>query len=209
MSIDKIDEGIYRILVPFEDEITTTVYVVIGSEGVAVIDSATYPSDADDYIIPALRELGIDRDNVKYILLSHSHGDHAGGAKRLLELLPEAIIGSAFSGDEPRSLKLADGEMLLDRLCVVALPGHTLDCIALFDVKTKTLLSADCLQLYGVGKYRCGVGYRDLYRNSIDKLRQMDIRRIVAAHEYDPLGSVADGKSAVSEYLDTCLGAIE
>lgn len=208
MSIDKIDEGLYRVLVPFEDEITTTVYVVVGENGVALIDSATYPSDADGHIIPALGELGISLDKVKYILLTHSHEDHSGGAGRLMELLPEAVIGSAFSCGEPRSLKLADGDAILDRLQVVALPGHTLDCFALFDAKTKTLLSADCLQLYGVGKYRRGVGYRDLYRSSIDKLRRIEIYRIVAAHEYDPLGSVAEGESAVAEYLDTCISAI-
>ena len=209
MSIDRIDEGLYRVLIPFEDGITTTVYVVIGDRGVAVIDSATHPSDADDYIIPALDELGIADDSVKYILLSHSHEDHAGGAARLLELLPEAMICASFCRGESRSSSLADGEMILDRLRVVALPGHTLDSIAFFDVKTKTLLSADCLQLYGVGKYRRGVGHRASYRDSIDKLRRMDVMKIVAAHEYDPLGSVAVGQAAVAEYLDTCLKAIE
>lgn len=209
MSIDRIDEGIYRVLIPFEDDITTTVYVAVGDGGVALIDSATRPSDVDDHIIPALRELGISLDRVKYLLLTHSHEDHAGGAERLSGLLPDAVIGSAFERDKPRSIRLADGDVILDRLQVVALPGHTLDCIALYDTKTKTLLSADCLQLYGVGKYRRGVGYRDLYRSSIDKLRRMEIYRIVAAHEYDPLGSVAEGESAVTEYLDTCLAAIE
>ena len=209
MNIDKIDEGIFRVLIPFEDDITTTVYIFVGADGVAVIDSATYPSDADDYIIPALSSLGIALDSVKYILLTHSHGDHAGGAMRLLELLPKSVIGSSFCKDEPRHLKLADGDVLLGRLQVVALPGHTLDSIAFFDIETKTLMSGDCLQLYGVGKYRRGVGYRDLYRESIDKLRRMDLVKIVAAHEYDPLGSIAGSKSEVAEYLDTCLKAIE
>lgn len=209
MSIDKIGEGLYRVLIPFEDEITTTVYVVVENHGVAVIDSATYPTDADNYIIPALNQLGISLDSVKYILLTHSHEDHAGGAVRLLELLPDAVIGSSFCQEECRSSKLVDGDIVIDRLQVVALPGHTLDSIAFFDIKTKTLLSADCLQLYGVGKYRRGVGYRDSYRNSIHKLRQMDVAKIVAAHEYDPLGSVAEGKVEVDRYLDTCLKAIE
>ena len=209
MHIDKIDEGLYRVLIPFEDEITTTVYVVVADQGAAVIDSATYPSDADDYILPALRQLGVALEGVKRILLTHSHSDHAGGVERLSALLPDAAVASAFCMGDKGSCKLTDGDMLLGRLQVVALPGHTLDSIAFFDVETKTLLSGDCLQLYGVGKYRRGVGYRDLYRESIDKLRRMDLVKIVAAHEYDPLGSIAEGKSAVAEYLDTCLKAIE
>ena len=208
MSIDKIDEGLYRVLIPYEDEITTTVYVVAGDSGVAVIDCATYPDDADNYISPALDKLGIALERVKYILLTHSHADHAGGAARLSELLPRATVASAFSHGENGSITLSDGEMLLDRLQVVSLPGHTVDSIAFLDVETKTLLSGDCLQLYGVGKYKKGVGHRDLYRGSIDRLRQMDIERIVAAHEYDPLGSLAEGKQAVRTYLEVCLAAI-
>ena len=208
MSIAKIDEGIYRVLIPFEDDITTTVYVVVTDRGAAVIDSATYPSDADNYILPALCELRVALESVKYILLTHPHSDHAGGAARLSELLPHATLASAFCKDEPHSLKLTDGDMILDILQVVALPGHTLDSIAFFDVETKTLLSGDCLQLYGVGKYKKGVGHRDCYRNSIEKLRKMDLKRIVAAHEYEPLGSVAEGESAIAEYLHTCLAAI-
>ena len=74
-----------------------------------------------------------------------------------------------------------------------------------YDVKTKTLLSGDCLQLGGVGKYTNGIAYADPYRASIEKLRSMDILRIVAAHDYVPLGAIAEGREAVRLYLDKCL----
>ena len=33
----------------------------------------------------------------------------------------------------------------------------------------------------------------------------MDIERIVAAHEYDPYGSIASGSAEVARYLDACI----
>ncbi|MFZ1099079.1 MAG: MBL fold metallo-hydrolase [Steroidobacteraceae bacterium] len=42
------------------------------------------------YLLAALAELGIARDAVDYLLLTHVHLDHAGGAGALLEALPGA-----------------------------------------------------------------------------------------------------------------------
>lgn len=56
-----------------------------------------------------------------------------------------------------------------------------------------------------VGKYRNGVGYPQDYAESVNRLKAEDIRKIVAAHEYDPFGSTAEGIEAVQRYLDGCL----
>lgn len=207
MKIEHIDKGLHRILVPFED-LTTTVYVVVSCEGVAIIDSATYPSDVDQYILPGLQEFGISQDEVRYLLLTHKHGDHAGGIYRLAECFPYAKVRASFELSLQEGELLADGERFLGCLQTVSLPGHTKNSVGFYDVRTKTLLSGDCLQLKGIGKYRNGVSYPDLYKQSIERLRQMDIARIVAAHEYDPLGSLAEGKAAVVQYLKTCLDVL-
>ena len=60
-----------------------------------------------------------------------------------------------------------------------------------------------------MGKYRDGISYPSLYRASVERLRGMEIERIVAAHEYDPLGSVAEGREAIAAYLDTCLSFLK
>ena len=59
MPTEALGEGLFRILVPFED-LTTTVYVVDRAGEVLLIDCATYPTDVDDYVLPALSALGID-----------------------------------------------------------------------------------------------------------------------------------------------------
>lgn len=202
MALEKLAQGIFRIKVPFED-LFTTVYVYVSSEGTALIDSATYPSDADNYILPQLKAAGIEKAD--YLLLTHDHGDHIGGIENLIKKFPAAKVGSAFETEFSNKMLLTDGEIILGNLQVVSLPGHTKNSVGYFDRKTKTLLSGDCLQLKGIGKYRNGICYHDLYEKSCKKLLETDIDRIVAAHEYDPLGSIAEGKEAVKEYLEKCI----
>ena len=203
---EKIRDGIYRLLVPFED-LTTTVYIEKRDTGVGIIDSATYPSDVDGYILPALSALSVAPCEVEYIALTHCHGDHAGGSRRLLELLPNARLFAHPDENIDGAIPLRDGDRL-GGFVAVHLPGHTLGSLGFFDGESRTLLSGDCLQLRGIGKYRSGVVFPELYRGSVEKLRAMGISRIVAAHEYDPLGSIAEGEAAVTAYLDECIRAI-
>ena len=204
MNVKKIDNGIFRILIPFEN-LTTTVYIYVCKEGTAVIDSATYPSDVDEHIIPALDSLNIQYDTVKYLLLTHNHGDHSGGIGRLSEKFTNAFVGTSFSIELSNRIALVDGETVFGNLKAIYLPGHTEHSFGFYDISTKTLLSGDCLQLDGVGKYRDGIMNTDLYIESVNKLKGMDIERIVAAHEYDPFGSVAEGKESVLCYLNKCI----
>ena len=208
MLYEEICCGLYRVRVPFQD-LTTTVYIARYDEGAAIIDSATYPSDVDNYIIPALCELGIGEDDVRWLLITHTHSDHAGGLPRLSELFPRARVGFVSELDHSGFRQISDGEVLLGGLQVVSLPGHTKNCVGYLDIKTRTLLSGDCLQLRGIGKYRNGVGQPKAYAESVARLSGMDIRRIVAAHEYDPLGSLAEGEESAREYLRECLSACE
>ena len=182
------------------------IYTVITEEGVCLIDSATYPSDIDTYVIPALSLLGIGDDRVKYLCLTHSHSDHKGGFDRLCERYPKGVPAASFNikGRE-KALLLYDKDLLLSHIEAVLLPGHTKDALAYFDKRSKTLLSGDCIQLAGVGKYTHGVVFRSEYISSMERLKDMDIETVVAAHEYEPLGSIARGKDKVLEYLDTAI----
>lgn len=203
MDIQKIDNGIFKILIPFE-ELTTTVYFYVCEQGVAIIDSATYPSDVDEYIVPAIEKMNIPCDAVKYLLLTHNHSDHAGGIRRLSEKFPNATVCTSFNIELSRRKDLVDDKIVFGNLKAVFLPGHTEHSFGFYDTSTKTLLTGDCLQLDGVGKYRNGIENFDLYVESVNKLKCMDVNRIVAAHEYDPFGSTAEGKDSVVRYLNKC-----
>ncbi len=41
------------------------------------------------------------------------------------------------------------------------------------------------------------------YFRSIDRVRDLHVDTIIASHEYDPLGSIAEG-AMVEEYLKVC-----
>lgn len=202
--MENLASGIFRIKVPFED-LFTTVYVYKSDDGIALIDSATYPTDVDNYIVPELNKAEISSKDIKYLLFTHEHGDHFGGSVRLKEVFPNAVVATAFETDVFNKKTLVDGEVVIGDLQVVSLPGHTTNSVGFFDLSTKTLLSGDCLQLAGIGKYRNGIGHPALYLKSIEKLKKMNINRIIAAHEYDPLGSIAEGESEVKNYLNKCI----
>lgn len=200
MSLEKIAKGLYLLKIPFQD-LYTSVFFVEGREGLAIIDSATTASDVDQYILPALQHMD---QTATYLLLTHSHGDHAGGSSRLLECCPDLHVCAYEDMDLPRFRRLTEGEILLDRLQVVPLLGHSSHSVGYLDRLTNTLISGDCLQLAGVGKYTNGIRYPELYLQSIETLRGMEIDRIIASHDYVPLGSFAEGNEAVRQYLDTC-----
>jgi glyoxylase-like metal-dependent hydrolase (beta-lactamase superfamily II) len=56
----------------------------------AFVDVGT--NDSVPYLLAALEAVGIEREAVDYLLLTHVHLDHAGGAGRLLRELPNATV---------------------------------------------------------------------------------------------------------------------
>jgi metallo-beta-lactamase class B len=51
-------------------------------EGIILIDTI-YPYNSEELVIGGVRKLGLDPKNIKYVLVSHAHGDHIGGAEML------------------------------------------------------------------------------------------------------------------------------
>src|SRR5256712_8344938 len=63
-------------------------WAIVGSGGIIVLE-ALYDYAAADEIIGGMKKLGLDIINkVKYVILSHAHADHDGGAKLLQNTTP-------------------------------------------------------------------------------------------------------------------------
>lgn len=208
---ENITNDIMRLKVPFED-IYTAVFVIRVQGGYILVDAATDQKDAEEIILPALAEANIPFDGIKYIFCTHLHGDHGGGIRHLLPHLKNAKVAAIGKRavelyGEDRVLLVSDGTDLCG-LEILHLPGHSTDAAAVYDGRTKTILTGDAVQLYGITRYGCGVGLYDDYKNSLARLAKKDISMLVASHEYYPLGSVAVGKD-VKKYIEEAVRAFE
>ena len=63
------------------------------SDGLILID-ATYEETAP-FVLDGIRKLGFDPAQIKYILISHGHNDHYGGAARIKQAAPNARVGTS------------------------------------------------------------------------------------------------------------------
>lgn len=209
-----ITPDIIRMTVPYMD-VYTTVCIIRTPDGAVLFDTASYESDVTDYILPALNDLGITADTLKYIVISHNHGDHSGGLEQLIPHFPATKIvslHSAISEKHPnRVLSPKDGETLLNVLSVITIPGHAADALGLLDTRTGTLLSGDSLQVYGIyglGKWGANITLPIEHLTALEKLHTLDINSILASHDYHPYGHTAQGKEAVTSYINACKEAL-
>jgi metallo-beta-lactamase class B len=51
-------------------------------EGIILIDTI-YPYNSEELVIGGVHKVGLDSKDIKYVLISHAHGDHIGGAEML------------------------------------------------------------------------------------------------------------------------------
>ena len=120
-------------------------YVLQTSGGLILIDSL-YP-ETKDYIPQAMQQLGLNPKDIKYVIVTHAHTDHTGGAKTIQDLTGARIGmaeadwdmvargGYTSSTGQPRvfdairrDLVIKDGDTVTLGDTVVKLyvtPGHT------------------------------------------------------------------------------------
>jgi metallo-beta-lactamase class B len=64
------------------------------SEGIILVD-AIFDYSVEAEVIGGLERLGIDPGEIRYVIISHAHGDHVGGAAFLQEYGARVIMGEA------------------------------------------------------------------------------------------------------------------
>jgi metallo-beta-lactamase class B len=117
-------------------------WAVTTSEGIIVID-ALYDYAVEDAVVGGLKKLGLDPAQIKYVIVSHGHGDHHGGAKFLQDRFGARVVLAADDwalverdtrNPRPkRDIVATDGMKLTlgdTTLTLYLTPGHTLGTIS-------------------------------------------------------------------------------
>ena len=115
-------------------------WALTGSEGIILIDTLfTYNSEEE--IIGGLKKLNLDPASVKYVIISHAHADHDGGAKLMQDRYHSRIVmgGPDWDaiersvhgyplGKPERDMVAQDGQKITlgdASVTIITTPGHT------------------------------------------------------------------------------------
>ncbi len=223
---------VYRLEVAFPG-CWTGVTLVTGRENI-LVDTGGCAETVDSDILPALNALGLALTDIRWLAMTHIHGDHVGGCARLKQLNPQLKVACfaasldrmrdplaysrqirsvfpAHSASAPAVLEGAEPDLLmrdgdtLGDLTLLHTPGHDTDACCYLDRRTMTLITGDSLQLNGTVTQGCAL-LMDApgYRRTLARLSGMPIENIVCGHPYLPLGAEAIGRDAARAYLQAC-----
>jgi metallo-beta-lactamase class B len=117
------------------------------SEGIILIDTL-YDYASEEAIVGGLRKLGLDPAAVKYVIITHAHGDHVGGAKLMQERFGARIVmggpdwdsieksvNQYPNGKPKRDIAATDGQKITlgdASVTLVSTPGHTPGTLSMF-----------------------------------------------------------------------------
>jgi metallo-beta-lactamase class B len=110
-------------------------WAVKTSAGIILIDTL-FGYTAQDEIVDGMKKLGLDAADIKYVIVSHAHGDHDGSVKFLEDTYRPKVILSPkdweLAAREPNpythDLEATDGQKLTlgdTTITIYITPGHT------------------------------------------------------------------------------------
>jgi metallo-beta-lactamase class B len=122
-------------------------WAMTSREGIILLDTL-YDYASEEAIVGGLRKLGLDPATVKYVIVTHAHLDHDGGAKLMQDRFGSRIImggpdwdtieGSVnrYPNGKPRRDMVAfDGQKVVlgdAAVTLVLTPGHTAGTVSMF-----------------------------------------------------------------------------
>jgi metallo-beta-lactamase class B len=135
----KVFDNLYYLGEKMQHGASPSAWAVVTAAGIILIDSL-FEDSVQDEIVEGLKKLKLDPASIKYVILTHGHADHVGGAKYLQEMFkPKVLLGAAdwdmiekntnFRGPKPsRDAAAVDGQQLTlgdETVTLYVTPGHT------------------------------------------------------------------------------------
>jgi metallo-beta-lactamase class B len=135
----KVFDNLYYVGEKMQHGASPSAWAVTTSEGIILID-AMFEDSMRELILGGFKKLNLNPADIKYILITHAHGDHVNGAKYLQDTYkPRVIIGAPdwdvmernqnFRGPKPtRDIAGVDGQKVTLGDTTITLhltPGHT------------------------------------------------------------------------------------
>ncbi|MGH1416435.1 MAG: MBL fold metallo-hydrolase [Pelagimonas sp.] len=168
-------------------------WLVHTDDGVVLIDTLYGPFTKS--LAENIKAAGVDYADIKYVLMTHGHFDHAGGAKAMKELLPNATFvmtqtgwdeatASAAASSGRRAWEMIEPEMVVadgdsieiggNTFKVFETPGHTWGTASYsFDVKDGNNTHR-AIVIGGLGLNAIeGPSQVEAYINSVDQVRAL------------------------------------
>jgi metallo-beta-lactamase class B len=160
-------------------------YLIDTGDGLVLIDTAW--GEYADHVLDAVRRLGFDPADVRYVLPTHGHFDHVGGAGRIQRATGARVGMTAADWEmvtEPEPLVdplerdwvIADGESLTlgrTRLDFFVTPGHTPGVLSIRFTVHDHGTPHTALVFGGVGLNFDGVERTAAYLASVGRLRAL------------------------------------
>lgn len=90
VQIESLNSGVYLLDTGFQRPQMAACYLLEDDGEVAIVETGT--KDTVPMLLNALEQLGLAREQVKYVIVTHVHLDHAGGAGGLMQALGDAKL---------------------------------------------------------------------------------------------------------------------
>ena len=142
-----------------------------------------------DIAIDGIRELGFDPDDIRYVVISHAHYDHVGGARRFQQEFGAVVLmteidwqmteGEAEFREYPRPMRhlsLGNGDTLnlgRTRLQFLQTPGHTPGVLSSVFTVYDNGYPHTAVMFGGAGLNFEGAERLEMYIDSVDRLLAM------------------------------------
>jgi glyoxylase-like metal-dependent hydrolase (beta-lactamase superfamily II) len=198
--LDPLGPGLHRLTAPNPGLMTgpgTNTYLV-GADSLVVVDPG--PDDAAHRaaILDAASGLG----TIRWVLVTHTHRDHAPGAAALAQATGAQVIGFGPAEDFAPDLCVGDGWSLeapgrnRPAIAAVHTPGHASDHLCWLLPESGTLLTGDHVMHGSTVVIRPPDGDLGQYLTSLAKVRDLvpEVRRLAPGHGriMQPVRAVVD-----------------